>query len=58
MLMRICTVVLIVSRFGLAFQEAAQASGTRTRHDKFDASVVEVRKDDLAAFIQRIHIKL
>ena len=46
------------NRFGLAFQEAAQASGTRTRHDKFEASVVEVRKDDLAAFIQRVHIKL
>lgn len=46
------------NKFGLAFQEAARNSGTRTRHDKFEASVMEVRKDDLAAFIQRIHIQL
>lgn len=43
------------NKFGLAFQESARISHTRIRHDKFEASVVEVRRDDLAAFIQRIN---
>lgn len=46
------------SRFGLAFQDAAQISGARTRHDKFEAAVVEIRKDDLQDFIDRLHLAL
>jgi len=46
------------NKFGLAFQNAARSSKTRTRHDKFDASIVEVRKDDLVSFLQRVNIKL
>lgn len=45
------------NRFGLAFNEAATASGARTRHDKFDTSAVEVRQDDLADFIEALHVK-
>lgn len=39
------------SAFGLAFQRAAHISGARTRHNAFEASVVEVRKDDLDKFL-------
>ncbi|CEH13425.1 CDC45 (cell division cycle 45)-like protein [Ceraceosorus bombacis] len=45
------------NRFGLAFQEAASQSGARTRHDQFDTSAIEVRKDDLTAFIERLHVR-
>ncbi|KAM0786356.1 hypothetical protein ACM66B_001827 [Microbotryomycetes sp. NB124-2] len=38
--------------FGVAFQRAAALSGARTRHDAFEASCVEVRKDDLDKFLK------
>lgn len=41
------------SQFGLAFQKAAEMSGARTRHNAFEASVVEVRRDDLHKFLVR-----
>lgn len=47
------TILPLCSTFGVAFQEAASASGARTRHDAFEASVVEVRKDDLDKFLVR-----
>ncbi|KAK4050288.1 DNA replication initiation factor cdc45 [Microbotryomycetes sp. JL201] len=40
--------------FGVAFQRAAALSGARTRHDAFEASCVEVRKDDLDKFLASI----
>ncbi|CAD6886816.1 unnamed protein product [Tilletia laevis] len=45
------------NKFGLAFQEAASRSGSMTRHDNFETSVVEVNKDDLATFVECLHIK-
>lgn len=41
------------NQFGIAFQKAAEASGARTRHNAFEASVVEVRRDDLSKFLVR-----
>jgi cell division control protein 45 len=35
----------------MAFQEAAQISGARTRHDKFEAGILEIRRDDLQDFL-------
>jgi cell division control protein 45 len=45
------------SKFGLAFQQAAEESGAGAKHDMFDTSVVEVRKDDLKGFIENLHLK-
>lgn len=45
------------NRFGLAFQDAAQASGARMRNDRFESSVLEVRRDDLMPFIESLHLK-
>ncbi|KAL9936585.1 hypothetical protein V8E36_004653 [Tilletia maclaganii] len=45
------------NKFGLAFQEAASRSGSMTRHDNFETSVVEVSKDDFATFVECLHIK-
>ncbi|GHJ86317.1 hypothetical protein NliqN6_2719 [Naganishia liquefaciens] len=45
------------NRFGLAFQTAAEESGAAARHDRFDTSIVEVRKDDLTSFIECLHLR-
>lgn len=45
------------SKFGLAFQEAAEESGAGAKHDMFDTSVVEVRQGDLSSFIESLHIR-
>ncbi|KAH9446751.1 hypothetical protein MJO28_017601 [Puccinia striiformis f. sp. tritici] len=46
------------NKFGTAFQEAAHISGARARHDRFEESVIEVRKDDLMNFVQKLHLSL
>lgn len=45
------------SRFGLAFQSAAADSGAQARHDMFDTSIVEVRRDDLTGFVECLHLQ-
>ena len=45
------------SKFGLAFQEAAQESRAGAKHDMFDTSVVEVRKLDLTRFIEFLQLQ-
>ncbi|WFD29112.1 DNA replication initiation factor cdc45 [Malassezia sp. CBS 17886] len=44
------------NRFGLAFQDAAAKSGARMRNDRFDASVLEVQREDLMAFVEALHL--
>jgi hypothetical protein len=44
------------SKFGLAFQQAAEESGAGAKHDMFDTSVVEVRQADLQGFIESLHL--
>lgn len=39
------------SQFGLAFAAAASSSGARSQQNTFEASVVEVRKDDIDRFL-------
>ncbi|SPO41705.1 related to Protein TSD2 [Pseudozyma flocculosa] len=45
------------NRFGLAFQQAASQSGARVRYDRFETAAVEVRRADLAAFVEAVHLK-
>lgn len=45
------------NRFGLAFQEAATSSGARMRNDRFDSSVLEVKREDLLAFVETLHLQ-
>jgi len=42
------------STFGLAFQNTAQRTNARVKHDSFDASVIEVKKEDLKTFIESL----
>lgn len=46
------------NNFGLHFQEAAAASHARTKHDRFASSAVEVRQQDLGAFVEALHALL
>lgn len=46
------------SRFGLIFKEAAEGRVIKTRHERFDASVMELKKDDLAGFVENLRISI
>ncbi|KAK4503872.1 hypothetical protein PRZ48_004787 [Zasmidium cellare] len=43
-----------LNRFGQAFQEVVEETGARVRIDSFEHSVVEVRKEDLAGFLEAL----
>ena len=45
------------NRFGLAFQEVVEETDARVKIDSFDHSIVEVRKEDLAAFLEALSLK-
>ncbi|CAO1630568.1 unnamed protein product [Parajaminaea phylloscopi] len=46
------------NRFGLAFQDAIQKSGARSRSEGwFDTTAVEIRREDLSAFVEQLHLK-
>ncbi|KAI9761851.1 MAG: carnitine transporter [Chaenotheca gracillima] len=45
------------NRFGIAFQEVIEETGARVRIDSFEHCVVEIRKDDLAAFLEGLSMK-
>ncbi|WRT69512.1 uncharacterized protein IL334_006498 [Kwoniella shivajii] len=45
------------NKFGLAFQQAAEESGSGSKHDMFDTSVVEVSQEDLQGFIESLHLR-
>lgn len=47
---------LFSSKFGLAFQDATMESAAAAKHDRFDTSVVEVKKEDLASFIESLQL--
>ena len=46
----------IRSKFGLAFQEAAEGAGAGAKHDMFDTSVIEVREADLTSFVETLQL--
>lgn len=43
-----------LNRFGQAFQEVIERTGARVRIDSFEHSVVEVKKEDLAGFLESL----
>lgn len=46
-----------LNRFGNAFQEVVEETSARVRIDSFEHCVVEVKKDDLAAFLESLSMK-
>jgi cell division control protein 45 len=46
-----------LNRFGQAFQEVVEETGARVRIDSFEHSVVEVRKEDLAGFLEALSLR-
>jgi cell division control protein 45 len=46
------------NRFGIAFQRVATSSQARIRIDSFESTVVEVKKDDLAGFLESLSLNL
>ena len=46
-----------LNRFGYAFQEVVEQTGARVRIDSFEHSVVEVRKEDLAGFLEALSLR-
>ena len=42
------------SDFGLAFLDAKEETGARTRHSAFDTSVLEVNEADFEAFLAEV----
>jgi cell division control protein 45 len=45
------------NRFGIAFQEVVEQTNARVRIDSFDHCIVEVRKEDLGAFLEALSLK-
>lgn len=45
------------NRFGIAFQEVVEQTNARIRIDSFDHCIVEVRKEDLGAFLEALSLK-
>ncbi len=45
------------NRFGIAFQEVVEETSARVRIDSFDHCVVEVKKEDLAGFLEGLSLK-
>lgn len=46
-----------LNRFGIAFSEAVEQTGARVRQDSFEHCVVEVKKEDLGAFLEALSLK-
>lgn len=46
------------NHFTAAFQHAAKLSGARVRHDRFQTFSIQVRKSDLAGFVEKVHLKI
>lgn len=43
-----------LNTFSVAFQQLANTSGAKVRIDSFDSSVIEIRKDDLPPFLEKL----
>ena len=46
-----------MNRFGIAFQEVVEETQARVKIDSFDHCVVEVKKEDLAGFLEGLSLK-
>ena len=45
------------NKFGNAFQEVVEETNARVRIDSFEHCVVEVKKEDLAGFLESLSMK-
>ncbi|CBX94426.1 hypothetical protein IAQ61_009863, partial [Plenodomus lingam] len=45
------------NRFNTAFQDVVRETGARVRMDSFEACVIEVKKEDLSGFLERLSLK-
>lgn len=43
------------NNFGFRFHQAIEESNSRSKHDKFETSAVEVRSEDFGTFIEALH---
>ncbi|CAH2354373.1 cell division control protein 45 [[Candida] railenensis] len=43
-----------LNTFSVAFQQVSNSSGAKVRIDSFDSSVIEIRKDDLSPFLEKL----
>lgn len=43
-----------LNTFSIAFQKVAATSGTKSRINSFDSSIIEIRKEDLAPFLEKL----
>lgn len=43
-----------LNTFSVAFQQLSNTSGAKVRVDSFDSSIIEIRKDDLAPFLEKL----
>lgn len=46
------------SRFGMAFETAAQLSGTNLILDRFENAVMEINASELSEFVEKLHLSL
>ncbi|QPG74390.1 hypothetical protein FOA43_001717 [Brettanomyces nanus] len=44
----------VLNTFSLAFQEIANSTGAKARIDSFESSIIEIRKEDLPLFLERL----
>ncbi|KAM9889463.1 hypothetical protein OXX79_012141 [Metschnikowia pulcherrima] len=48
------TLMTRLNTFSVAFQKVAASSGAKVRINSFDSSIIEVRKDDLSPFLEKL----
>ncbi|GAA99765.1 uncharacterized protein L969DRAFT_95680 [Mixia osmundae IAM 14324] len=46
------------NKFGRAFEDAAELSGATVQHDGFESSVIQVPRDDLTLFLEKVHLNM
>lgn len=44
----------VLNTFSLAFQEIANSTGAKARIDSFESTIIEIRKEDLPLFLERL----
>ncbi|AAS54560.1 AGR071Cp [Eremothecium gossypii ATCC 10895] len=45
---------LLLNNFSVSFQHIARETGAKVRIDNFESSIIEIRKDDLQPFLERL----
>lgn len=44
----------ILNNFSMAFQQMAETTGAQVRMDSFDSSIIEIQREDLSPFLERL----